>query len=206
MTDHPVTPPQDVPPYHDDLDATLAEAWRLLREGVDDAGSAFHTPAVATVTADGLAAVRTVILRGADPAARVLRFYTDARSAKVAEIAARPRIALHVYQPGPEIQLRLDCLARIHADDPLADAAWQAVPQGGRDNYRATPAPATPIPDPHAAGLLPAADDPDTGRAFFRVIEAQVLALEWLLLARPGHRRARFTWPQDRLAATWVVP
>jgi len=201
-----VTPPQDAPPYHDDLDATLAEAWRLLREGVDDAGSAFHTPAVATVTADGLPAVRTVILRGADPAARVLRFYTDGRAAKVAEIAARPRIVLHVYQPGPEIQLRLDCLATVHGHDAPADAAWQAVPQGGRDNYRADPAPATPIPDPHAAGLLPADENPDAGRAFFRVVEAQVLALEWLLLAKAGQRRARFSWPEGRLEGTWLVP
>ena len=49
--------------------------------------------------------------------------------------------------------------------------------------------------------------------AHFAVIDVAVFSLEWLLLAREGHRRARFTFGGagrgaggDAGTATWLVP
>ncbi|MFD0935936.1 pyridoxamine 5'-phosphate oxidase, partial [Methylobacterium trifolii] len=42
-----------LPAFYDDLDASLAELWRLLADGVGRNGSAFHTPALATVDGAG---------------------------------------------------------------------------------------------------------------------------------------------------------
>jgi pyridoxamine 5'-phosphate oxidase len=70
-----------IPSFYDDLDGTLAEAWRLISRGVADRRSPFHHPVVATIGGDGAPQARTVILRACDPAAQRLRFHTDARSA-----------------------------------------------------------------------------------------------------------------------------
>ena len=56
------------PPFFDDLDASLAHAWRLLTRGVNDRRSGFHTPAIVTVGLDGAPAMRTVVLRHVDEA------------------------------------------------------------------------------------------------------------------------------------------
>lgn len=56
--------------YHTATLADLHEIiWSLLAEGVGDASSPFHTPALATV-GDDEADVRTVVLRHADQATR----------------------------------------------------------------------------------------------------------------------------------------
>ena len=83
--------PRPDPPV--DLDDVLAESFRLLARGVADRRSPFHTPTLASLNADGAPSLRTVVLRGFDPARRELRVHTDARSAKLAELAAEPRAA-----------------------------------------------------------------------------------------------------------------
>ena len=63
-------------PCYDNLEASLAEAWARLARGVKDRRSAFHTPVLASVGADGVPQVRTLVLRAADPVAWRLRFHT----------------------------------------------------------------------------------------------------------------------------------
>ncbi len=79
------------------LEGALHAAFGRLAEGARDGRSPFRTPALATLGRDGAPQLRTVVLRGFDPAARSLSIHTDRRSAKVAELAADPRAALHVY-------------------------------------------------------------------------------------------------------------
>jgi pyridoxamine 5'-phosphate oxidase len=74
------------PALADDLSLTLEEAWSRLTGGVRDRRSPFHTPAIATIGLDGRPRMRTVVLRGADAGQGVLRFHTDLRGGKVAEI------------------------------------------------------------------------------------------------------------------------
>ncbi len=195
------------PSFYDDLAETLAEAWRLIARGVADRRSPFHHPVVATAGLDGAPRARTVILRGCDVAGRVLRFHTDLRSEKAAEIAARPDVALHFYDPGAKIQLRLSGTAALHRDDQVADAAWAGSRLFSRQCYGVAPGPGTPI----AAGgdfTLPEATDEGTaaGRAHFAAVMVHVASLEWLYLAAAGHRRARFDWSSGSPQAVWLTP
>ena len=75
-------------PSPDDL---LADTWRTLVRAVADSRHAWRWPALATIGADGAPDVRTVVLRNASEALRRLELHTDARSAKVAQVAARPQ-------------------------------------------------------------------------------------------------------------------
>ncbi len=189
------------PGFADDLDETLAEAFRLLARGVADRRSPFHTPTLATIAADGAPSLRTLVLRGFDAPSRTLRLHTDARSAKVAELRCDPRAALHAYDAGAHIQLRLAGEAMLSFDDADADAAWARATPNSRLVYAQHAAPGTPMADP----VLP----PFTGdaRVHFATIAFRFHSLEWLWLAAGGHRRARFTWDGAvRTGAEWRAP
>jgi hypothetical protein len=184
------------------LQDCLEDAFRRLARGVADRRAAFHTPTLATIGADGAPEARTLVLRGFEPGSRTLRLHTDARSGKVAELARDPRCALHLYDPGAKLQLRLACRAALHGDDALAEAAWAGSRDFSRMCYAIEPAPGTPVAEPPAAPR-----DPQAGRGAFRVILLRFDRLEWLELAAAGHRRARFTWDGDAAPAmTWLVP
>jgi hypothetical protein len=189
------------PGFADELEATLAEAFRLLARGVADRRHPFHTPTLATLGADGAPRARTLVLRGFDAAARTLRLHTDARSAKHAELAAEPRCALHAYDAGAQIQLRLAGRASLHRDDTLADAAWAASRPFSRLCYAAPEAPGAVLAAP------PPAPREGEGRANFAAITLRFEELDWLWLDAAGHRRARFSWSGDAPPrAEWLAP
>jgi pyridoxamine 5'-phosphate oxidase len=198
---------QPPPSFYDDLDGTLAEAWRLIARGVADRRSPFHHPVVATVGLDGEPQARTVILRGCDVAERVLRFHTDARSDKAREIAADARAALHFYDPGAKIQVRVAGAAALHRNDAVADGAWAGSRLFSRQCYGIAPGPGAAIT---AGGdfTLPETTDEATaaGRANFTAVTIAVARLEWLYLAAAGHRRARFGWSGGALRSEWLAP
>jgi hypothetical protein len=184
------------------LEECLAEAFRRLARGVADRRSAFHTPTLATIGTDGAPEARTVVLRGFEAASRTLRMHTDGRSAKAAELARDARCALHLYDAGAQLQLRLSGRAALHAEDTVAEQGWAGSRDFSRMCYAIEPAPGTPIAAPP-----PAPRDAAAGRAAFCVILLRFDRLEWLELAAGGHRRARFTWAGEPAPAmTWLVP
>jgi hypothetical protein len=190
------------PSWADDLDGTLAEAFRLLSRGVADRRSPFHTPCLGTVDAAGAPVLRTVVLRGFDPASRRLRIHTDLRSGKAAELRANPAVALHGYDQAAQVQLRLSGTATLHARDEVADAAWAASRPFSRRCYATPDAPGTPCATPPDAPT-----DEAAGRPHFAAVIIAFDRLEWLWLAAAGHRRARFAWGADgAFSATWLVP
>lgn len=185
---------------------TLAEALAMaldaLARGAADRHSPWHTPTLATLSLDGGPSLRTVVLRGFDPAKRDLAVHTDRRSAKCAELAADPHVMLQGYDATTRMQLRLAGRATLHLDDSIADAAWAASRKTSRMTYATAWAPGTALPAPPAAP-----DDPRGGREHFAALMLRVDSLDWLLLDPAGHLRARFEWAADGgLAATWLAP
>lgn len=192
--------------FYDDLDGSLAEAWRLLEEGVTDRHSPCHTPSLGTLDAEGLPTVRTVVLRAVEQEARLLRFHTDLRSHKVAEIAAQPMVALHAYHPCRKIQLRLTGQALIHHGDEMARHAWQASRSFSRLCYGVEPGPGAAIEAP--GDWRQGEDGSVEAESFqnFGAVLVKVESLEWLYLAARGHRRALYDWRGGALRKSWLVP
>ncbi|MHB2166139.1 pyridoxamine 5'-phosphate oxidase family protein [Alsobacter sp. R-9] len=183
------------------LDEILTECKRLLSRGVADRRSPLHTPTVATIGSDGAPRLRTMVLRAFDPAARILRFHTDLRSAKACEIANDPRVAIHAYDPGTKLQLRLDGTALIHRfPDPVAAAAWEASKPMSRICYATAVPPGTPLESPH-----PVAEGGD-GREHFGVVVVELGRLEFLWLSHTGHRRGVYRWTGGGVEAGWLAP
>ncbi len=188
------------PAHADDLDATREAAFALLARGVADRRSPLHTPTLASIGTDGAPRLRTLVLRGFDAALRTLRLHTDRRAEKATEITADPRVALHGYDPGQRVQLRLRGLASLHIDDEVAAAGWAASRNFSRMCYAIQPGPGQPIMAPP-----PAPTDAAAGQENFAVIRIVFDEMEWLWLAAEGHRRARFTWGTQP-SACWLVP
>jgi len=196
------------PAFYDDLEATRREALRLLAEGVDDTRSAFHSPTLATI---GIGAVqprlRTIVLRAFDPDGPSLRFHTDLRSRKVAEMRANPQVYLHVYDKAAKTQVRIEGWARFHTGDAAADAAWLASRPMSRQCYGMEPGPGGTIEGGGDFVLPePTEEATRTGRVNFCAVIVEIGSLEWLYLAARGHRRAYFDWTMDGWSGRWLAP
>jgi pyridoxamine 5'-phosphate oxidase len=197
-----------LPPFYDDLDATLAEALRLIAAGVADRRSAFHHPTLGTVgRGANQPRLRTMILRAFDPGARSLRFHTDLRSEKTAEIQMDGQVGVHFYDPEAKIQIRMDGWAQLHTHDSIADAAWAETRPFSRQVYGVEPEGGAQI----AAGgafTLPEATEAatDVGRKNFCAVVVDIVSLEWLFLASEGHRRALFDFVGDERKGQWLAP
>lgn len=190
----------------DSLDSVLQDAWWLIEDGAADRRSPYHLPAAATVTRDGAPSLRTVVLRGVDRGSRSVRFHTDRRSAKVAELTAEPRLALHFYDPAIQTQLRLFGRASLHSEDRVARKAWDESAAMSRLCYAAPDVPGASVPAPPPAPLIDSVGDGEGFENFCAVI-LPVERLEWLHLAASGHRRAVFAWnAAGDVTAGWVAP
>ena len=194
------------PAFYDDLEASLAELWRLLGEGAARGRSGFHLPALATLAPDGRPRLRTVVLRAADREAGTLRFHCDRRSAKAAELAAAPACALAAYDADAKVQIRVEGTANLHTDDAAAEAAWAGSRAMSRVCYGAAPAPGTALPAGDAYTLPDEAAATEVGRPHFAAVVVRAAALEFLYLDRRGHRRAGWRRDGDGWVGGWLAP
>jgi hypothetical protein len=183
------------------LDDILKSAFGLIARGVDDRGSGFRTPALATVDEAGAPQQRIVVLRAFDPLARAVSVHTDKRSAKAGEIAREPRIGLLFYDAGARVQARLTGRASLHSSGDVADTAWRGSHKGSRLSYAAVDAPGAVVPAPPDPP-----NDVEAGRMNFMVILLEFDRLDWLWLAPSGHIRALFTWRGEDMDAAWLAP
>jgi pyridoxamine 5'-phosphate oxidase len=201
-------------PFYNDLDASLAEVRRLIENGTENRRVPAHHPVVSTIDTDGTPSQRIMILRHVDWAGRQLRFNTDRRTDKAAEIAANPVASVLVYDPDIKIQLRLKGAAAILADGPEVDLAWSQSTLFARRCYMADEAPgsisATPVsglPD-WVEGRKPTDEEIVPARANFAILRFQISSIDWLYLANSGHRCARWHWDSATgdWRGSWLVP
>lgn len=193
------------PMFADDLDLTLQHAWASLVRGVRDRGSPFHTPTVATIAPDGRPRMRTVVLRQADPGQRLLRFHTDLRSGKIAEIERDSRVSLHGYDKGDKFQVRVEGAASIHSDDEIADQAWAGSRLMSRACYGTQPGPGVPLKNESDFSIPSEESEINAGRTNFSAVLIRVESIETLYLDHAGHRRALFTLGET-VTSQWLTP
>lgn len=193
------------PMFPDDLDLTLKHAWASLVRGVRDRRSPFHTPTIATIAVDGRPRMRTVVLRQADPAQRLLRFHTDLRSGKITEIGQDARVAFHGYDRSDKFQVRVEGIASIHSEDEIADQAWEGSRLMSRACYGTQPGPGDPLENEDDFAIPSEESEINAGRPNFSVVLIHVETIETLYLDHAGHRRAIFRLG-DTATSQWLTP
>jgi hypothetical protein len=85
------------------LDGVLDEIWKMLDRGATHYHDPFHWPVLGTTGKEG-PSMRCVILREFIEPDRVLVCHTDARAAKVQEIASFEKVSWLFYHPKRKVQ------------------------------------------------------------------------------------------------------
>jgi hypothetical protein len=195
----------------------LPSIWQALSDACRHFNHPLRTPVVGTGMASSphspaACRLRTVILREVLKQKRSLIFHTDIRSPKCQDIQANPLVQWLWYDPAEKIQIKAMALARIHHLDQIARRAWRQTPLPSRVNYSTPGTPGTPITRPAKAWTENASPQNMTvpgsekGWPHFAVVATKVIELEFLKLSSEGHRRLHFSWAQNRLTSTWLVP
>jgi pyridoxamine 5'-phosphate oxidase len=181
-----------------------AEVWRQLERSTVEKQHEWRAPVLATVNGDG-ADARTVILREVDVQLKQLLSFTDDRAGKVAQLLSHPRATMVMWSRALGWQLRCKVLLSLEMTGLAATSRWARIKlTPAAQDYLARLPPGAPLAKP----LDKRADEPELPtadpikREYFAVVNAQVLAIDWLELHREGHRRAVF----DEHGARWVQP
>jgi pyridoxamine 5'-phosphate oxidase len=183
-------------------------AWAMLKEATINRRKPCHLMNVATIGLDGRPKVRTVVLRDADVAGLTIRFHTDARSQKVAELAANPNIEAHFYDQPANIQIRLSGMALVEAtDQPTARQAWGEAKAMSKVCYRLDAGPGSALEAGDGYGYLKhEAGEADPGEAQFRTVTIKVERMDMVVLKIEANRRAVFEMSGGEIEGRWVVP
>ncbi|UEP23597.1 pyridoxamine 5'-phosphate oxidase family protein [Burkholderia ambifaria] len=195
-------------PASESLTQTYDRLWSCLESGVGTQRSPFTMVQAATLGLDGAPKVRTIVLRQVSRADRLLTFHTDARSEKVAELRRDPRIAVVANDLDALVQIRAEGVASICDDEAQRRAIWQSSRPHTLLLYRAPLRPGTPIESPEEAHVTPSPGDAptDDGYRNFCLVHVTVTRIDWLELARGGHRRAVFDVNDDGYEGRWIAP
>lgn len=177
----------------DDLAAIEHAVWQELQRAAGTRGHAWRVAVLATADGDGVDA-RNVVLREVDPAARQLRIYTDARSAKLAQLSVQPQAMLVLWSDALGWQLRAKVLLQAETAGLAVSSRWAKIKlTPAAHDYLSPLPPGSPLAQPM----------PERGsREHFAVLTATVQSLDWLELHADGHRRARF----DAGGRRWLAP
>ncbi|WP_175698024.1 pyridoxamine 5'-phosphate oxidase family protein [Burkholderia ambifaria] len=195
-------------PASESLTQTYDRLWSCLESGVGTQRSPFTMVQAATLGLDGAPKVRTIVLRQVSRVDRLLAFHTDARSEKVAELRRDPRIAVVANDLDALVQIRAEGVASICDDEAQRRAIWQSSRPHTLLLYRAPLRPGTPIESPEEAHVTPSPGDAptDDGYRNFCLVHVTVTRIDWLELARAGHRRAIFDVNDDGYEGRWIAP
>lgn len=191
-----------------DLPAIWDFLWLQLEEAPHGEKNPWRTPVLANVAGDQ-ASQRTIVLRRAGQKERRLRFYTDLRSAKVSQKDEKLSFSWLFYDPIKKIQLRVQTQGMVVPDEE-PDDIWRGLPVYARSTYASVQPPGTIIAQPDdglpADFFVKTVAQTDAARVNFAVVDNLVTELEFLQLHRAGHRRARWSWKEDKWEGCWLIP
>jgi len=190
----------------DTLSEIFTQCWGKLLYGSFIADNPFHTGIVGTQNGSETS-LRTVVLRYTDPDEKQVVFYTDMRSAKIAELKINPNISLLFYDQVEKVQVKLSGIGILHHLDNFSQQHWEKVHTNGRTAYMAIPGPSTAISEPtDGLDYLKDGNITEDGYKNFAAVITQVNFIEWVSLKTAGHRRAQYRLINDSWKGQWLIP
>jgi pyridoxine/pyridoxamine 5'-phosphate oxidase len=144
---------------------------------------------------------RTVVLRHADAALCRLRVYSDARSPKCLELVAQPLAQLTFWSKRLNWQLRVSAQASVEFEGDQVNVAWNHLRQSraAADYLSESPPGQIQSSNKH----LTKKEEDSRLVHHLAILNFQVTSMDWLVLSKDGHRRARLT-PSG--IVNWLVP
>lgn len=199
--------------FKDNLQDTYLYIKQQLTRAAVDVKHDLHQIYIATV-GNHYPEVRTVILRAVNWDKNQLVFYTDVRSKKYTELLANNKISLMGYNHQKSYQIRIRGNAFLHHADEIAEQNWRKQGVSSRRVYLASNPgevlshPSNGLSDFHNLQDLQL-DSTETGFNNFVCVIVDIHELDWLLIARQGHRRALYKFSEGQTAPSesyWLCP
>ena len=186
--------------------------WTLLHGGASSRKSAMHQASIATAV-DGIALMRTVVLRRVDMDGKRLFLHTDLRSKKMNDFERGDSLSWLFYDQSVATQIRLSGKVILHHQDSLCREHWDKTGHHSRRYYMSETAPSVAFDEPFT-GLNPALtsfaytlEESEMGLANFVVVETEISWMEWYYTHHTGNRRAVFRYAEGSLKeASWLSP
>lgn len=194
------------------LQSVEENCWTLLHGGASSRKSAMHQAAIATAV-DGMALMRTVVLRRVDMTGKRLFLHTDLRSKKMNDFERGDSLSWLFYDQSVATQIRLSGKVILHHQDSLCREHWDKTGHHSRRYYMSDTAPSVAFNEPFT-GLNPALtsftytlEESEMGLANFVVVETEISWMEWYYTHHTGNRRAFFRYTEGFLKeASWLSP
>ena len=194
------------------LQSVEENCWTLLHGGASSRKSAMHQAAIATAV-DGMALMRTVVLRRVDMTGKRLFLHTDLRSKKMNDFERGDSLSWLFYDQSVATQIRLSGKVILHHQDSLCREHWDKTGHHSRRYYMSETAPSVAFDEPFT-GLNPALtsyaytlEESEMGLANFVVVETEISWMEWYYTHHTGNRRAVFRYAEGSLKeASWLSP
>ena len=165
-----------------------------LKASIKDGKHPYHCFYFSTYN-DNWPEIRTVVLRNIDNNPLSIRFNSDIRSKKVADIKKNNQCSALFYDPIRRIQIRVKGLSTIHYNNKLSEKVWSDVELQSRKCYMADFAPGEVMDEwkPNIPKLYlkkdPTLKDSEKGYINFCCIDFKVESFEILELHHDGHIR-----------------
>lgn len=184
----------------------LKRANFLLKDGVKNRGSMFHTPVISSLNEKEISS-RVMVLRDHIASKRVIRFHSDFRSDKVRELKDNKTISVIGYDPNLKTQIRLTGKAKINHMNKSSKKAWEESQAISKKCYSVKDGSSTQMHKPELYDFHMKDVSVEDGYENFCTIEIYYESLEFLYLQRQGHRRCKFKWnSKGKLQSFWLVP
>ena len=97
--------------------------WQMLYDAATNRKNAMHQAVIATAV-DGVAHLRTVVLRRVDAGSKKIYLHTDLRSKKMVDLIKTGHLSWLVYDQSQRTQIRLSGKVIIHHMDHLCKEHW----------------------------------------------------------------------------------
>ncbi|MGO1118798.1 pyridoxamine 5'-phosphate oxidase family protein [Rhodovibrionaceae bacterium A322] len=187
----------------------LREVQSALEAACKDPTDSLRYATLASLSPEGEADARTLVLRNLSHGQGQLSFFSDARAPKIQQLQTNPSCCLVFMAPEEGLQLRFRGKARIRLGDDDLVELWNSLPTSGRFNYLTRQAPGSPLDREAGEDTNSQQDDSNHALASadnFAAIDVSIESLDWLLLGRKEHSRAHFSWTGESCTAQWVTP
>jgi 3-hydroxyisobutyrate dehydrogenase len=197
----------------DSLEFVERVCWELLNEAVGDSKMGMHKVIVGSAV-NGIASLKTVILRRIDMDDKKIYFHSDIRSPKVDTIGSTGHLSWLAYDQERRSQIRLSGKTIIHNQDALCREHWEKTAHYSKRCYIQDFAPGTAVGSPQEAlkheleQFQYTQEDSEKGFAHFVVVETRVDWMDWYFTHNKGNRRAEFRYNGDGrvVEAGWKAP
>ena len=169
-----------------------------LHKGASEKDHPFRQFCLGTVGLEGLARLRTVVLRETTEDLQLF-FFTDSRSKKIIHIKENNKVGLLFYHPKKFLQLRIEGLATVHSNVAYTKKLWNSINSANKKDYTTSEAPGSPL------GTKTAIDYLDDGN-YFCIVEVTPFKIEYLKLGKPDHLRIHFSKKEEVWSGEFLVP